>query len=628
MLKQVLGLNLRRTLAVASAKTIHSSFPTASELPNCRTLISPLETDTSDAPELFVERHRSGQLLTPRHFSTFLSACAKSASLSAGEQIQSAVLKLGLCSNVFIGSALVSFYCKFGKMSQAYALFDGMPERNVVTWNSIISGYSQARFPSKSLEIFVLMLGQGISPTPYTFSSVLGACSRLEIRNPGIQIHSLVLKLGFLLNIVVGTSLLDMYSKCSTLDDSKRVFDEMPDRNVVSWTAMVTGYARHQKPIHAMVLVREMHRLGVKLNKLTYNSLLSAFSSSKDLDCGKQVHGQVIRVGLESDIYVAVTLVSMYSKCGSADSFSKIWPTIFAEDQVSCNSVIAGFSHLGNGQVVLKHFVKMKQQCIEMDYFTFASVLRATGILLALEEGKQAHALILKSGYDSNVSVQNGLVSMYARCGMIDDSKQIFSLMSEPDLVSWNSLLAGCAQHGYGREVVEIFEEMRSSGIRPDHTTLLSVLSACSHVGLLEKGLEYFDLMNHGDSEEAPRVEHYACIVDLLGRAGQLDEAESFIETMPIKPEASVYRALLSACRVHGNMDIATRAAKCLLELCPTDSSTYVLLSNVFAAGQCWDGAAGMRKLMRERGVRKNPGLSWIEVNDTDLMPVVTSSTG
>ncbi|RWR76223.1 pentatricopeptide repeat-containing protein, chloroplastic-like protein [Cinnamomum micranthum f. kanehirae] len=344
--------HLRRILAPAAAPKTTSwpfstaptfpDYPETDSLPLTQRLTQPNDTESNyNALHLFAQMHRNGSLPQPSDFSTFLSACAKTASLSAGEQAHAAILKLGLEANVFIGSALI--------------------------------------------------------------------------------------------------------------DDSRRVFDEMQERNVVTWTSMVTGYAQHQQPIEAMVLVRQMRRLSVRLNNVTYSSLLSSFCSSNDLDHGKQVHGQVIREGLESDAYVVTTLITMYSKCGSMEDFCKMCPLV-AADQISCNSIIAGFSHLGNDLEVIRYFSKMRKACIDADYFTYASVLRAIGILSALEEGKQTHALVLKTGYASNLHAQNGLVSMYARCGMIDNSKQVFFSMSGPNLVSWNSLLSGCAQHGYGSE--------------------------------------------------------------------------------------------------------------------------------------------------------------------------------
>ncbi|KAK9280120.1 hypothetical protein L1049_013807 [Liquidambar formosana] len=457
------------------------------------------------------------------------------------------------------------------------------------------------------------MLKMGIAPTPFSVSAILVACSQLEFGDLGIQVHGLSLKAGFCCNVVVGTGLINMYSKCQNVDDSRQVFNEMPDRNVITWTSMVTGYAQNQQPNEAMLLVREMQQLGLRSNYVTYNSLLSSFSCPSDLDHCKQVHCRIIQEGLESNVYLVVTLLTVYSECGgSLEDFRKICLNVTRWDQISWNAVIAGFSSLGNSKEAVKYFSKMRQAGINVDFFTFTSVLRAIGIISALEEGKQTHALVFKTGYASNVHVQNGLVSMYSRCGAINDSKGVFLSMKEHDLISWNSLLSGCAHHGYGREAVELFEQMRKTGIKPDGSTYLSVLSACSHVGLLDKGLEYFDLMKNDVLLETPKVEHYATIVDLFGRAGYLHEAEAFINSMPIEPGPSIYKALLSACQVHGNMEIAVRSAKNLQKLSPNDPATYVLLSNVLATGGYWDDAAQVRKHMCDRGVWKKPGYSWI----------------
>ncbi|KAF5176263.1 Pentatricopeptide repeat-containing protein [Thalictrum thalictroides] len=552
--------------------------------------------------------------ITPYFLNRVISSCAKSASIFLGEQAHSTIIKLGFDSNVFIGTALVDLYSKCERIFSATQQFDEMPERNVVTWNSLISGYSHAQLSIQAFNLFVDMLKLGFTPTPFTISSVLASCAQLEAVELGIQVHGLSVKYGFSCNVVVGTALVDMYSKCSNSDDSRKCFDAIPEKNVISWTTMVSGYAHNGKSVEAMILVGEMRRLGVRLNKITYNILLSSFSSLKDLINGKQVHCLVIREGFDSDNYIVVTLLTMYSECGRLDDFCKISWTVSTSDQISWNSVIAGYSHLGYGQEALDCFRRMRQAGITIDFYTLTNVLKAIGLLSALKEGNQIHALVLKTGYTSNLYVQNGLVSMYARCAEVDDSKQVFSSIIEPDLVSWNSLLSGCAQHGHGEEAVELFEKMRSIRIKPDHSTYLSVLTACSHVGLLDRGLHFFSLMRD-ESKELPRVEHYACVVDLLGRAGHLNQAESFINSMPLKPGPSVFKALLSACRVHGNVDIATRSAKRLLELCPDDPATYVLLSSIFAEGGYWDDAAGMRKLMSERGVRKKPGYSWIDSN-------------
>ncbi|XP_059626575.1 pentatricopeptide repeat-containing protein At1g11290, chloroplastic-like [Cornus florida] len=560
-----------------------------------------------------VQLQHHGSVHIPYILNKIVSYCAKTSSFYVGIQVHSTIIKMGLNSNVFIGSALVDMYGKCRMISSARQMFDEMRHRNVVTWNSLISGYMQTNYSETSVKLFLEMLRAGIAPTSFSVSAVLIGCTRLEDGELGSQMHGLSLKAGFCFNVVVGTGLIDMYSKCVSVDDSRRVFNQMPDKNVVTWTSMVTGYAQNQLPDEALILVREMLRLGPKPNHVTYNTLLSSFHYPDDLDRCKQVHCRIIREGLEANAFLAVTLVTLYSECStSLEGFYKICSNITIWDQISWNAVISGFTNLGYVDDAIICFSKMRQGGINVDFFTFTSILRAVGIISALEEGKQTHALIFKTGYASNMWVQNGLVSMYARCGRIDDAKMVFSSMGEHDLISWNSVLSGCAHHGYGKEAVEMLEEMRKTGVKPDLTTFLAVLSACSHAGLLEKGLEYFDLMRNDDFHQPPKVEHYACIVDLYGRAGYLHKAEAFINTMPIEPGPSVFKALLSASQVHGNMEIATRCARKLVELCPNDPATYILLSNVLATGGCWSDAAGVRKLMYDKGVRKKPAYSWV----------------
>ena len=404
-----------------------------------------------------------------------------------------------------------------------------------------------------------------------------------------------------------------MYAKCLSIQALREVFHEMPDKNVVTWTSLVTGYAQYQQSDEAMILVRKMLRFDLKLSYVTYISLLSSFHYPSDLDHCKQVHSRVIREGLEAYMYITVTLLTAYSECGSSiDDFNRICSIVRIWDQVSWSAVIAGYSELGKGWDALICFSEMRQGGITGDFFTFTSILKAAGIIPALEVGKQIHSLVLKTGYVSNLFVQNGLISMYARCGKIVDAKEVFLSMNKHDLISWNSLLSGLANHGHGREAVAMFEQMRRTGVKPDLTTFLAVLSACSHVGLLDKGLEYFELMKSDDSLQPIKLEHYACVVDLYGRAGYLSEAEAFINGMPIKPGPSVFKALLSSCQTHGNTEIAARSARKLVELYPNDPGIYVLLANVLANGGYWDNAAGVRKLMCDRGVRKNCGSSWI----------------
>uniref|UniRef100_A0A0A0KFD3 Pentatricopeptide repeat-containing protein n=1 Tax=Cucumis sativus TaxID=3659 RepID=A0A0A0KFD3_CUCSA len=563
--------------------------------------------------QFLVQLLRHGSPPTPPILTKTISICTKSTLLDFGIQVHSTIIKLGFSLNPYIFTALVDMYGKCWSISDAHKVFDEMSCPSVVTWNSLVTGYLQAGYPLMAVSLFLEMLKKGIEPTPFSLSGGLVGCSQLQKGDLGSQLHAMSLKLRFSSNVVVGTGLIDMYSKCCNLQDSRRVFDIMLNKNVFTWTSMISGYARNQLPHEAMILMREMLHLNLKPNGMTYNSLLSSFSCPRHFDKCKQIHCRIITEGYESNNYIAVTLVTAYSECcGSLEDYRKVCSNIRMSDQISWNAVIAGFTNLGIGEEALECFIQMRREKFDVDFFTFTSIFKAIGMTSALEEGKQIHGLVYKTGYTLNLSVQNGLVSMYARSGAIRDSKMVFSMMNEHDLISWNSLLSGCAYHGCGEEAIDLFEKMRRTCIKPDNTSFLAVLTACSHVGLLDKGLEYFKLMRNSELVEPPKLEHYATLVDLFGRAGKLYEAEAFIESIPIEPGISIYKALLSACLIHGNKDIAIRTAKKLLELYPYDPATYIMLSNALGRDGYWDDAASIRRLMSNRGVKKEPGFSWM----------------
>ncbi|CAL1404244.1 unnamed protein product [Linum trigynum] len=402
---------------------------------------------------LFAGFHIAGSLTDPYFINKAVSFCAKSASFLAGIQLHSPIVKLGFTSNVYVYSAVVYMYSKCGDIQSAQKIFDEMPERNVVTWNSLISGYLDANFPKVAVQLFVEMLRQENSVTPFSLSSCLVSCSQLEHRDLGEQLHAISLKAGFGNHVVVGTGLIDMYSKSCSVGLSKLVFDRIADKNLITWTSMVTAYSQNEEPCEAMVLVREMIQLGLKLNGVTFNSLLSSFSTPDHLECCKQVHCCIIRQGLESNEYITATLVTVYSKCSrSLEEFVKACSGVAIWDQVSWNAVIAGYCNLECEKEAFRCFCEMRQTGTDGDFYTFTSLVGVIGSSSFLEEGREVHALISKTRYASSLHVQNGLVSMYARCGAIDESKRIFWSMPKHDVVSWNSLLTACAHHGYGKE--------------------------------------------------------------------------------------------------------------------------------------------------------------------------------
>eukprot|EP01018_Ginkgo_biloba_P039326 Gb_30732 [translate_table: standard] len=601
---------------------------------------------SEEAFKLIGEMQRADIKLNHFPLASLLKACASVSDLEHGKQVHGFITRIGFASNVFLGNALVDMYAKCGNVEDArqvfdkmldrnvvswnamvagYAkcgsilharhLFDKMPKQEVVSWNAIIAGHSQHGQGEEALKLFCLMQRDGMKPDRITFAIVLGACATLVASRHGKQVHAQILKVGFESSVFVGSSLVDMYAQCSLIEDGHQVFEKLGKRDVVLWNAMIAGYDHNGLGKKAFKLFCQMQTTGMKLDHFTFASMLSACASLPDLPQGKQVHAHAIRTGYESNVFVGTALVDMYCKCGRTNSAWKLFENMPKRNLVSWNTMSAGFVQNGHGEEALEFFCQMLSSGVEQDQFTFATVLSACASIAAMQQGKQVHTHTIISGFHSHVSVGNALITMYAKSGSIEDACHVFNKMPEWDVVSWTAVIAGYAQHGYGHEALQLFEQMQHAGMKPDQITYIGILSACSHAGLVDEGRLYFDSMyqNHCIT---PNADHYACMIDLLGRAGHLDEAEEIIKNMPFEPDAVVWGALLGACRIHGNMELGKHAAECLLALEPQNSATYVLLSNIYAAAGRWDDVASVRKSMKVRDVKKKPGCSWIEVKN------------
>eukprot|EP01018_Ginkgo_biloba_P003034 Gb_26694 [translate_table: standard] len=549
-------------------------------------------------------------------FPSVLKACATLEALDLANQVHSFIIKTGCDSDVFVGSGLIDVYVKCKRLDDASKVFDKLPERNVVLWSVMITGYAQNGHGEKALKLFMQMQREGIKPDQFTFPTALSACVSMLALEEGKQIHSHVIKVIYDSDVIVENAVVDMYAKCGSIENARQLFDTMPERNVISWTAMVAGYAQNERGDEALKLFSEMHLSGMKPNQFTLWSLLRACASLGTLDEGKRIHSLIIKSGVESDVFVGSALVDTYTKCRSVEDARHMFDIMPRENVLSWNSMIAGYSQNGHDEEALKIFRQMKHEGIKLNQFTFSCVLSACVNIASLEQGKQVHACIIKNWFESDVLAMNALVDMYAKCGCIEGTRQVFERMSTRDVVSWTAMIAACAQHGCGEEALKRFEQMQSAGIKPNHITFVCVLSACSHTGLVDEGRRHFDAMTQIYSI-TPRAEHYACMVDLLARSGQVDKAEEFIHGMPFEPGASVWGALLGACRIHDKMEIGKRVAGYLSKLEPQNVGTLVLLSNIYAAAGRWDDVAKVRKLMKRRGINKDPGYSWIEVKNT-----------
>ncbi|XP_057843931.2 putative pentatricopeptide repeat-containing protein At1g68930 isoform X2 [Cryptomeria japonica] len=527
-------------------------------------------------------------------------------------------------------------------MEDARQLFEEMAERDVISWNAMIGGYLRGGQGDEAMNIFQHMRQQGAMPDWITLTTVVGICSgKLGIAE-GKQVHACAIRLGLEGDVYVGNALIDMYSKlgcmenaykvfdtmpqpstvsfnamiagyarCNNIEFARRLFDKMPERDYISWTTMITGYAQLGFADNALQLFAQMRHASLKVDQFTFGSVLNACGSILSLDLGKQVHAYAIATAFESDVFVGSALVDMYGKCKSIEDARQVFDEMPKRNIVSWTAIIVGFAQSGHGEDALKHFIQMLRVGLKPDEFAVASVLSACASLAVLEEGRQVHLYIINTGLESRVPVGNSLITMYSKCGSIVDARCAFNNMMERDEVSWTAMIAGYGQHGCGMETLQLFEQMISAGMKPDQVTFIGVLSACSRAGLVDEGCRYFDSMREIHCIE-PTVEHHACMIDLLGRAGHLDKVEKFIDEMQCELDVVGWATLLGVCRIHGNISLGKRAAKHLFELEPENPSAYVLLSNMCAAGERWNDVANVRKLMKSKGVKKEPGCSWI----------------
>ncbi|KAK8565847.1 hypothetical protein V6N13_020926 [Hibiscus sabdariffa] len=569
----------------------------------------------TEAFDLFSRMQVEGQRPNQYTMGSILRLCSTSGLLRRGKQVHGYVIKTQFESNDYVVTGLVDMYAKCNCISEAESLFKMMPDKkNHVMWTAMVSGYSQNGEAFKAIKCYRDMVVEGVASNQFTFPSVLTACAAVQAGNFGAQMHSFIVRSGFEANVFVQSALVDMYAKCQDLDSAMKVLENMKVDDVVSWNSMLVGCVRLGCEEDALSLFRNMRARDMKLDNFTYPSVLNCFASMQDVNNAMSVHCLIIKTGFEASKLVNNALVDMYAKQGNMDCAFQVFNHMPNKDVVSWTSLLTGYARNNRHEEALKLFCDMRLAGVYPDHIVLASVLSACAELTLLEFGQQVHANFVKSGLRSSISVDNSLVTVYAKCGCIDDASRVFDSMQSRDVISWTALIVGYAQNGKVRDSVRFYDQMVASGTKPDFITFIGLLFACSHAGLLERGRSYFASMEKVYGIK-PGPEHYACMIDLLGRSGKLVEADTLLNQMDVEPDAAVWKALLAACRVHGNLELGERAAKNLFELEPTNAVPYIMLSNMYSAAGKWEDAARIRRTMKSRGISKEPGCSWIEVN-------------
>ncbi|KAF5206278.1 Pentatricopeptide repeat-containing protein [Thalictrum thalictroides] len=493
-------------------------------------------------------------------------------------------------------------------MVYAQRVFDRILNPNVLLWNAMFKGYSENGFYRETLVMFNQMRSKDVRPNFFTIPVVLKCCVKVSALRKGKEVHCIVIKSGFNENHFIGTNLVDVYSIEGEIESARKVFDEMPMRNVVAWTTIISGYISSGDVESA----RGLFDRSTDRDVIMWNIMISGYIGKGDMVTARKLFDEM---GTR-DVMSWNTILTGYVNNDDLEESERFFEEIPQKNVFSWNGLIAGYANKGRFFDVLRAFNKMlAESSVRPNDVTLVYVLSACSRLGALSLGKWVHVYAQSNGLKENTFVGNGLIDMYSKCGSIEIAVDIFNGMVSKDLITWNTMIGGLATHGRGTDALDVFHQMRNAAEKPDGITFVGVLCACSHMGLIEEGLSYFNLMTEGYSI-IPQIEHYGCVVDLLARAGLLDEALDFIKKMPIEADSVIWSTLLGACKTYRKVQPAELALEWLIKLEPEDPANYLLLSNIYADARRWGDLARVKVAMRGTGIRKPPGCSLIEVND------------
>ncbi|KAG9447187.1 hypothetical protein H6P81_013315 [Aristolochia fimbriata] len=607
--------------------------------------LSSFSSSSSSSSPLKPRWNSNSKLVVTNPLLCIMESCA---SMSQLKQIQAHMTTTGLMAHRFPASRVLAFSAlsDSGDLNYARLLFSQIEELNVFMWNTMIRGYAKAGSPEPGFSLFRQMVEEKTELDNGTLVFALKISEFFSEASVGEQVHCQILKVGFRSNLLVRNALMHFYVVYGLLSSARRLFDENFESDVVSWTTMIDGYAKKNLPNEALKLFRLMTASEIQPNEVTMVTVLSACSRMGITRLGRSIHKYIETKCGDVSVNVLNALLDMYVKCGSLDValelFHKMefkdvftWTTIingyakagdltfawqlFQEmperNVVSWNALIAGYAQANQPYEAIDLYREMNSEGLQPTEGTLVSVLSACGQLGSIDLGRSIYEYhIERKQIQLSVILGNAFIDMYAKCGDIDAALRLFHEMPKRDLVSWNSTIAACAVHGFCEKALFLFEQMRSEGLVPDDITFVGVLCACSHGGLVDEGRKYFNSMGRVYGLE-PKVEHYACMIDLLGRVGLIEESYELIGKMPMEPDAAGWGALLNGCKMHGNVELGKLAGHKLMQLDPQDSGIYVLLANLYAIGNKWDDVKTVRKMMRANRVNKSPGYSSIQVN-------------
>ncbi|XP_051123093.1 pentatricopeptide repeat-containing protein At2g40720 [Andrographis paniculata] len=544
-------------------------------------------------------------------YSCVLTACSQGEAFDFGFRIHCDIVKTGFESDPYVITSLVAFYSKSGLIEDSERIFSCTDERKVEIWNSMISAYVNCDRPEYAYNTYARMRSKGVKTDTFTLSNVLIASSVMGSQKLGEILHAELLKTSLKENVAVQSALLTMYSKLGSFEDARKVFDLIREKDVVAWGSMISASCENGEFDEALSLYKSTEFDGRKPDASIVATVIVACSGLGNGKLGCCVHGFAVKEGLDSDAFVGSSLIEFYSRLRQPEMAKTAFSNVLQKNLVVWNSLISCYSKNGLPELAVSLFSQIQRP----DAVSITTVLAAVAQIAGLIKGKALHGYCVRfATMMEDVRVGNSLIDMYVKCGCLVYAERVFRSTTKRDVVTWNSMIAGYGSHGKCDEAIRLFDEMAESGTRPDALTFLAVISACNHGGFLTEGAKLFVSMREYGIE--PRTEHYVNVVDMLGRRGRLRDAFRFIEDAAIGDDRGVWLSLLSACRVHRNVEIGEVAARKLVEMEPECGSNYVQAMKMYADAGMEEEAAEVRAAMRRRGLGKAAGCSWIEVKD------------
>lgn len=546
----------------------------------------------------------------PKCLRSLLLTCKDKASLS---KVHALFILTGLLTHGSSNAQLVASYARVVDVESARQLFEELPQRGVDVWNAMIIAYSRKENPDEVVSLYRQMILNGIKPDSSTFTVALKACASTLDLKTGREIWSKAIDHGYECDVFVGSSALNLFAKCGEIDEAAVVFDKMPTKDLVCWTSMMTGFIQSGRPLNAVEVYKRMQEEGIKTDGVVMVGLIQACVNLGDSYLGLSVHGYLIRRDQPMDVILQTSLIDMYAKTGHLELACRVFWTMTKKNVISWGALISSYAQNGFARNALEMLVEMQSCGFKPDLVSLVGALLASSQVGSLKLGKSIHGYIVRSLVLDQVS-GTALIDMYSKCGSFSCAHALFDRIKTKDSISWNAMIAGYGIHGHGKEALTLFLEMTETGLKPNQTTFASLLSSFSHSGLVKEGQYWFNLMVR-EYKIPPGEKHYACMVDLLARAGLVEEAYELIRSMSTEPGIPVWVALLAGCHTRGKVLLGEIAAKKVLELKPHDMGIYALVSNFYAMAKKWNEVAGVKNIMKKTGTKKVPGYSAVEVN-------------